>query len=311
MKCYEVKNFEEYVNLLSVINTNKKLWYRGQSVAQHRLIPGVMRHAVATTDWAGRDIKPEKVNFSNGKGEEVHYLNCWKILSEYKNEIDPILDVKPQNELSWLCFSQHYGIPTPLLDWSTDPLVALFFAVSGVDLEMYEKMQHDSECNEVIEYIDYSGDNSDRLEFRQNCAAVYVIDPLYINEAVPFQNKKSRVLDIYEDYDDIRHLMDSHVQLPFCINGEKNDRRICRQSGNFTVHSHQTMPIDYIEYFRKEMIKVIIPYNYIEGFISKLKIFDLTKESIYFGEDERDIKAKELSAKFIENFKSEFFDVFE
>ena len=53
-----------------MLQEGKRLWFRGQSVAKYRLIPGVLRDAVAVTDWAGRDIKPQKVNFSGGKGEK-------------------------------------------------------------------------------------------------------------------------------------------------------------------------------------------------------------------------------------------------
>ena len=45
----------------------------------------------------------------------------------------------PVDELDRMCIAQHFGIPTPLLDWSRNVLAALFFAVR--DIFSNEKFQ--------------------------------------------------------------------------------------------------------------------------------------------------------------------------
>jgi len=106
------------------LDTNNTIVFRGHSNQEHRLVNTWQRH---------RSIPHE-----NWNTEIDEILTGFKVGLEKLN----IESFDNENRFESLEFARHHGVPTPSLDFSYSPYVALFFAFNGVRLN-YENKKDD------------------------------------------------------------------------------------------------------------------------------------------------------------------------
>jgi hypothetical protein len=110
MKEIEIKTFTELHGVIEKYDARTVI-YRGVKSEKFPLIPKI-----------GRIIPPESIKSREANEKEILRL--------FKEQALPYLDYMPTHDWDWLALGQQHGLPTRLLDWTANPLVAFYFAVA-------------------------------------------------------------------------------------------------------------------------------------------------------------------------------------
>ena len=162
----EIKDNNSFFEFLNSISTERETTiFRGVKSKSYKLIPAIGR------------LKTNKDKKFSVYDEKV-------ILKLFKQKAYPYLKIDHSNILELLALAQHHGLPTRLLDWTWNPLVAFYFAVEE------EWQDNDNSTDRSVVFIwrkDYKGElDPDFDPFRIKRIRLFL--PNYVTERITAQS---------------------------------------------------------------------------------------------------------------------------
>lgn len=232
-----IESLKEFTSFIEqALRDSERLWYRGCGKALYKLTPSLYRHPHKSTIDEFLEIESSMIR-------------------RFRERSMPYLDRPLSDDWEYLFLMQHFGVPTRLLDWTENPFIALYFALTAAEMDR--------------------GGNI----YSEN-AAVWVLNPIIWNRTVlrhisfkgGILSKDDKASDGYKPRVEI-DLMNS---LPIAIYGTYNSQRIVAQKGVFMLFGRELKPIEDIyrdsDFTQDCLIKLVLPsgkiHNLLESIVS-------------------------------------------
>lgn len=240
-----VNTIDDLTRALNILPNN--FAFRGQSDATWGLQSTLER--TLGVNW----------NSGNARKFETYSLNLFKSKYHIYSGAEHI----PKSKLSWLSVMQHYGVPTRLIDFTTSPYIALYFALETYNPSLMKDLS--------IYCLDYSA------VMEKSIGYIKGLDS-HFNESR--SSIHARPDSIFEDTVD-RYAYDiAWITEPTELNA-----RIDRQAGTFLISGNLEKTIESIInssiYEPCKIKKIIIPANLYEGIYVALRKMNINAKSIY------------------------------
>jgi len=243
-KAYIIEEFDNIIEIGITLGFN---WFRGHSNVFNELTPEIFRKHYLDKVYLSLSPEPES-----------------RIAGEFKRMAPSITNELPKysNHLEWLFLMQHHGVPTRLLDWSENILIATFFAVNSD----YDK---DGEIWTFLPWKlnEYHG--------------FYGLPILNRNKIVKFLSREifhtnpQKLADEYE--------LKEIPKVPVALQPLLKHKRMTAQQSCFTIHPKPIVGFTIPEIITDEdyLIRYIIPKDLKRSFAQKLSYLGISYRTIF------------------------------
>jgi hypothetical protein len=195
-----VETLRQYMELVETLMEPKEpLWFRGNSCSSNALVPTLYRH-------------PEALDV-----DQLLHLEE-KVIQRFRERGAPYEPFPTGDTWELLFLMQHFGVPTRLLDWTENPYIGLFFALTSRRIVPNEP------------------------------ASVWILQPQAWNKAALSEisydegilSIGNKALDSYRPSADPQFMRVA----PVGMYGIHNSPRIVAQRGVFTIFGKDTTPLE-------------------------------------------------------------------